>query len=180
MSDFAAARRYARALADALAKHEAQDRALVEVREFEKWFAADTFLRAHLLDARVKALTREKTLDAVAKKAGFMKETANFLRLVARHGRFAIFSDIVRLYAAELDRRRGIVRARVRSGAPLTREQEKALAAAIAKSTGKTAALDVSEDATLLAGVVVQIGSRVYDASLKTQIAALARKLAAA
>lgn len=177
MSDSAVSRRYARALADALETNEAQDKALAELREFEKFFAAEKFTRSHLLDIRAKAGAREKMAALIAQKAGFSKETTNFLKLIAEHGRFEFFTDILRRYAEELDRRRGILRASVASASRLSDAQQKSLADALSKATGKKAALETHEDASLLAGVVVRAGSRVYDASLRAQIRRLAEQL---
>ncbi len=179
MSDLAVARRYARALADAVAESKDQNLVRSELEEFSALFRAEKMLRAYLLDVRAKVELRERVVNVVSEKGNFSPWTSNVLALVARHGRFEHLEKIVRLYGEELDRRHGVVRARVSASTPLSDEQVGRLAQAISRVTGGRAELEVRVDEDLLAGAVVRVGSRVYDASLRTQIARLAERMTA-
>lgn len=179
MSDLAIARRYARALADAVAESKDQELVRSELEEFAALFRAEKMLRAYLLDVRAKAELRERVVNTVSEKGKFSPWTRNVLVLVARHGRFGHLGEIVRLYGEELDRRHGVVRASVSASVPLNDEQTGRLAQTLSRVTGRRAELDIRVDEDLLAGAVVRIGSRVYDASLRTQIARLAERMTA-
>ena len=79
-----------------------------------------------------------------------------------------------------MDERAGIVEAKVASAQPLTDAQAKALIASLGSRTGKTIRLSWHQDATLLGGVKVQVGSTVLDASLQGQLHQLKTQLLSA
>jgi F0F1-type ATP synthase delta subunit len=68
VSDLAVARRYARALADAVAESKDQNLVLSELEEFSALFRADKMLRAYLLDVRAKVELRERVVNTVSEK----------------------------------------------------------------------------------------------------------------
>ena len=73
-------------------------------------------------------------------------------------------------YRQELDRHNGIVEVDVRTAKSLTKQQTTRLEKVMTKVTGKTVRMNVHEDSELLGGLVVQVGSQVYDGSLSNQL----------
>jgi len=76
-----------------------------------------------------------------------------------------------------LDERHGVVRARVSSAQPLDEAHRMALEAAIARKTGKKVRCAYEDDAALIGGVAVRVGSSVLDGSVRGQLEALRRRL---
>jgi F-type H+-transporting ATPase subunit delta len=101
----------------------------------------------------------------------------NFLRVLNRHGRIGLIAPVVAAARAEWDRKQGRRPVTVRSAVPLDDGQKKALEERIAKLTGATPVLSLEVDPSLIAGLVVQVGDDVYDASVRTRLARLRDRL---
>lgn len=98
---------------------------------------------------------------------------ANFLQLVARNRRlFALGAMIAGFKDLSADAR-GEMRAEVISATALTDKQTGALAAELKRKIGKSVSLDLSVDPSLIGGLIVKVGSRMIDSSLKTKLAAM-------
>ena len=87
---------------------------------------------------------------------------------------------MVRAYSALAARHRGEVTAEVSSAHPLTDEQTEQLKATLKEMVGKDVALSTKVDASLLGGLVVKIGSRMIDTSLRTKLANMKAAMAGA
>jgi len=96
--------------------------------------------------------------------------TANFLGLAARNRRLFAVPDMIKAYRALLARHRGQTSAEVTSAAKLEAGQIRALREALKASLGKDVDLEERVDPALLGGLVVKIGSRMIDSSLRTKL----------
>lgn len=114
-----------------------------------------------------------RAIDALLAKAGISGIAANFIRLVARNRRLFVFRDAVRAFAALVAQHRGEIGAEVVSAAPLSAGQVKALKGALKKAMGKDVTLDERVDAALIGGLVVKVGSRMIDTSIRTKLDSL-------
>jgi len=112
-------------------------------------------------------------LAAVLERAGIGGYAANFLKLAARNRRLFVAGDMIRAYHALVAAGRGETTAKVTSAEPLSEAHIAALKAALAGTTGKSVRLQTSVDASLIGGLVVQLGSRMVDTSLKTKLNSL-------
>ncbi|MBO4949008.1 MAG: F0F1 ATP synthase subunit delta [Peptococcaceae bacterium] len=101
----------------------------------------------------------------------------NLLFVVVDKNREESIADIYSVFCALADEVRNIAYADVVSAYPLTEEQETALSAQLAKLSGKTVKLNVSVDASLLAGMVVTFGDKVYDGTVGARLAGMKNKL---
>ena len=119
------------------------------------------------LDDRVKAL------EAVASKAGIGGLALNFIKLAAKNNRAFALPDMIRGYKALVAAHRGEMTAFVTSAEALSDAQQDALKAALKEKVGKDVALDSKVDPSLLGGLVVQVGSRMIDTSLRTKLNSL-------
>ena len=103
--------------------------------------------------------------------------TINFVRLIALKGRLSLIQSIISRFKEIAADARGEVAAEVVSAHPLSDEQVNDLKAQIRASVGKDVALDTRTDPDLLGGLIVKIGSRMIDSSLKTKLARLRARL---
>jgi F-type H+-transporting ATPase subunit delta len=115
--------------------------------------------------------TQIKALSPILDAAGVTGVAANFVKLVATKRRLFILPAIIEAYGKLHDVAKGVVRADVTVAAPLASHHESALSDALAGVTsGKTIDLEVKVDPAIIGGLVVKIGSRMLDASLKTKL----------
>lgn len=114
-----------------------------------------------------------RALAAILDKLEIEGLTKNFLLLVARNRRLFATPDMIRAFRAKLARERGETGATVTSAAKLTESQVTALTQALTAALGKKVMLDEQVDPTLLGGLVVKVGSRMVDTSLRTRLNSL-------
>ncbi|MBT9384649.1 F0F1 ATP synthase subunit delta [Pseudooceanicola sp. CBS1P-1] len=114
-----------------------------------------------------------KAIAAVAEKLGLVPELASTLGLMAQKRRLFTVPQLVQRLGELLAEARGEVTADVTSATPLTAEQADKLAAALAESIGKTVKLNTTVDESLIAGLVVKVGSRMVDTSIRSKLNAL-------
>jgi F-type H+-transporting ATPase subunit delta len=114
-----------------------------------------------------------KAVSAVLDHAGIGGLVSNFVKLAARNRRLFAVPDMIRGYRALLAAHRGESTADVISAAKLSASQLSDLKAALAKVTGKDVRIDATVDPTLIGGLIVKVGSRMIDTSLKTKLNAL-------
>jgi F-type H+-transporting ATPase subunit delta len=96
--------------------------------------------------------------------------TRRFVRLVGQKRRLSALGEMIDAFLADVARRRGEVNAAVRVAQPLTDPQTAAMTATIRDALGAKVAIHVDIDPALLGGMVVQVGSRMIDNSLRTKI----------
>ncbi len=116
---------------------------------------------------------QQRAVAAVADSAGIVGLVGNFLRVVAQNRRLFAVPAMIRAYRRIAAERRGEVAADVTSAHALTADQKAELEAALKDVTGKDVAITLAVDPSLLGGLVVQIGSRQIDTSLKTKLNSL-------
>ena len=125
----------------------------------------------------IAADDQARALDAVLAKAGVGTLARNFFGLVARNRRLFAAPDMARAFQALAAKARGEVTAEVASAHPLTDAQAQALKAVLRETVGKDVTLRANVDPSLIGGLVVKLGSRMVDSSLKTKLASLSLSL---
>ncbi|MEP9378596.1 F0F1 ATP synthase subunit delta [Aquabacter sp. CN5-332] len=113
---------------------------------------------------------QEKAVAAVLGALGISGLAANFVKLVAQNRRLFALPAIIKSYLALVAAKRGEVTAQVTVAEPLSESHTAALKQALVEKTGKDVGLDVTVDPSILGGLIVQLGSRMVDASLKTKL----------
>jgi F-type H+-transporting ATPase subunit delta len=116
---------------------------------------------------------QSKALDALLGRIGVNPLTLNFFKVLARNRRLFAAEDIIRAFKALAAEARGEVQAEVASAVALSDNQLNALKEQLKSSVGKDVQLEATVDPSLLGGLVVKIGSRMIDSSLKTKLATL-------
>jgi F-type H+-transporting ATPase subunit delta len=137
---------------------------------FQAMIDGSAEMRRLVLSPVISADDQSKALASVLHMEGISGLTANFLNLIARNRRLFAVSDMIKSFRALLSRERGEVNADVASAHPLTQEQLQQLSDTLRTSIGKNVRIDTRVDPNLLGGLVVKIGSRMIDSSLRTKL----------
>ena len=116
---------------------------------------------------------KAKGLTAIAAKAKFSTTTKKFLGLLAANGRAATLPEVITAFAALSANARGAVFAEVTTAVALSTAQEKGVAAALRQSLGKDPEITTRVDPAILGGIKVKVGSRLFDASLRSKLDSL-------
>ena len=164
------AERYAAALFELADERHALDAVAGDLRELRAMLTASGDL---LRLVRSPVLTRAeqgKAMAALAADAKLSQLTADFIAVVARNRRLFAVPAMIEAYLAKLAERRGEVTAEITAAQPLSDAQQKALGDQLRRVVGSRVAIDVKIDPSLLGGMVVKIGSRMVDGSLKGRL----------
>ncbi len=111
-----------------------------------------------------------RAMSAILEKAGIGGLASNFFNLITKNRRLFAAADMIKGFRALAARDRGEVTARVTSAVALNDTQVEELKKTLKASVGKDVALDAHVDPSLLGGLVVKVGSRMIDSSLKTKL----------
>ncbi|KAA5596769.1 F0F1 ATP synthase subunit delta [Blastochloris sulfoviridis] len=114
-----------------------------------------------------------KAITAVLDKVEIGGLAGNFLKTITANRRLFAVQGILRGYRARVARHKGEVRAQVTVAEPLSDAHRTALAETLNHVTGKDVAIDVTVDPALIGGLIVKLGSRMVDASLRTKLNAI-------
>lgn len=114
-----------------------------------------------------------KAISALVEKFGFSGLVGNFLKVVARNRRLFALPGSIKAFRLIAARHRGEITADVTSAHALTAAQETELKATLKGVTGKDVAVNVTVDPSILGGLIVKVGSRQIDTSLRTKLSTL-------
>jgi F-type H+-transporting ATPase subunit delta len=162
--------RYATALYDLALEQRALDSVKADLDRFDAMIEGSEDLNRLVRSPVFTAEEQKNALAAILEKAGIGGITANFLRLVAQKRRLFAVREMVRAFRAFVARHKGEARAEVTVAEPLSENHLNALKAALKSTTKKEVALDIRVDPAILGGLIVKLGSRMVDASLKTKL----------
>ena len=176
----AAAKRYAEALLDSVMASGAEGapRAAEELATLARAIDEAPDLRNALENPSYSLPERLKVLDAVSASLGLSKRTRTLARLAVERGRAADLGAIAEAFRKMLDERTGMVRALVTTARPLDDATWADIKAALEKRTGKTVELETQIDPELIGGVRAQVGSFVFDGSIRAELERLRERLA--
>ena len=171
--------RYASALFDLAKDQGAIAGVEADLTRFDAMLHDSADLRALVRSPVISSGDQMKALTAVLAKAGIGGVAANFLGLVARNRRLFVVADMIKNFRLLAAKSRGEVTAEVTSAIALTEPQMAALKETLKRQAGQNVVLQTKVDPSLLGGLVVKIGSRMVDSSLKTKLAGLSLALKA-
>jgi F-type H+-transporting ATPase subunit delta len=162
---------YARAFADVvLSERMDADRAMAELRGVADLLAESVELRRVWENPAIPAEQKHKLLDVIARRDGISRPVRNLVAVVFDHRRVRFLSRIIQQVEKELDARLGLVEAEIFSMRELGDAEKRALEAQLGRVTGKKVRARYGQDASLLGGAVVRVGSTFYDGSVKGQL----------
>jgi F-type H+-transporting ATPase subunit delta len=171
--------RYAHAFASVAASNKLDAHAAQQqLRDFSDTFAGSHELREVLMNPSILNEQKLKVLDGIAGRIGMMPQVRNFVAVIMDHQRLSELKEILAEYHEIADEQSGLAEAEIISAHVLNDEDRAQLEAQVAKVAGTRVRATYRQDATLLGGAVVRIGSTVYDGSLRGQFQQLKQKLA--
>ena len=148
-----------------------------QLKDFNETLAGSAELREILMDPTISKGQKLKVLDAIVGRIGVLPQVRNFLAVIMDHQRLSELDEILAEYHEIADEQSGTVEAEITSAHPLNDEDRAELEAQVARVAGSRVRAKYRQDATLLGGAVVRIGSTVYDGSLRGQFQQLKKKL---
>jgi F-type H+-transporting ATPase subunit delta len=162
--------RYANALFELAESQNALDAVAGDLKTLKAMIReSEDFVR--LIDSPVLSRVEQgNAVAALAKAAQFNALTTNFLGLAAKNRRLFALAGIIEAFLGQLAAKRGEVSAKVASAVPLSQAQLETLVSTLKTTFGGNVAVDVAVDPSLLGGLVVKVGSRMVDSSLKTKL----------
>lgn len=165
--------RYARALFE-LAE-EARSTAAVEADlvSLKKAWTESADLRRLLTSPTFTADEKGAGLGAIADKAKLNAVTRKFIGLLSANRRTASLPDVINAFIKLSADKRGVVAAEVVTALPMSAAQSKGVAAALRQALGKDPEISTRVDPAILGGIKVRVGSRLFDASLKSKLDSL-------
>jgi len=162
--------RYATALFALADERKLLDRVAEDLRGLRALVAESADLKRLIRSPVLAREAQGRAVAALAERAGLDPLTRNFLGLLARNRRLFALPAMIERFLATLAHRRGEVTAEVVAAQELTPAQRDSLDQQLRKSVGQKVAVDIRVDPSLLGGLVVRLGSRMVDASLKSKL----------
>jgi len=178
MISLAVAQRYAKALVEVAFEENIEHKVTEDLRTYEEIFHAVPGLLDTLHNPAVTRTAKERLLHEIMARYPVDGITSNFLRVLLRHNRIRFFTSICEAYEKLVSERKGMMHARVTTAEPLSETEVLRLAEKLGTVTGKQVKIDLETDSEILGGVIVQMGSTVYDGSVRTRLTEMRRLLA--
>jgi F-type H+-transporting ATPase subunit delta len=169
--------RYAAALFDLAQEQNKISEVEQDLVKFQQLYDLSPDLQRLVRSPVIAADDQVRALGNVLDKAGVGGLAKNFIGLVARNRRLFAVPGMVRAFLSLAAKARGEVTAEVTSAHPLTESQAEALKAQLKQTVGKDVTLAAKVDPALIGGLVVKLGSRMIDSSLKTKLSNLSLSL---
>ena len=170
-------RRYAKALSDVAAERRALEPVGRDLHTVAGLLKQNREAAAFFANPAVPLADKRRVLRLLAGRAAVQPLSANFLDLILEKRRLLHLGEIVLAYDELTDERLNRGKATVTSAAPLPESMLEGLKARLRLVTGKEVYLEARVDPAILGGVVAQVGSTVYDGSLKTQLKRMREQL---
>ncbi|MGE5156717.1 MAG: F0F1 ATP synthase subunit delta [Gemmatimonas sp.] len=162
--------RYATALFELARDEKAIDAVAADLDKFEALLNDSADLRRLVRSPVFSAEVQLKALSAVLEQAGIAGISANFLKVLTANRRLFAVADVIRAFRALVARFRGEAAADVTVAETLSEKNLDALKSALKSVTGKDVTLNVKVDPAIIGGLVVKLGSRMIDSSLRTKL----------
>ena len=162
--------RYASALFELASEEKSVDATGAQLATFQRAIEESGDLRRLVRSPVFAAADQIAAIDAICEHLGVAGTARNFIRLAAKNRRLAALSEMIAGYRNLAAAARGEVTASVTSADALSEAQVSDLKAALKASTGRDVSLVTRVDAAILGGLVVKLGSRMIDSSLKTKL----------
>ncbi len=165
--------RYATALYELADESKSVDAVLKDLQQFEDLVAGSEDLKRLVKSPVFSAEEQLSAISAIFDKMKFSGLAANFIKLAAKNRRLFAVDAMIRAFRAIVAKARGELTAKVTVAEPLNDARMKDIKAALREVTSQDVSVDVKVDPSIIGGIIVQLGSRMVDASLKTRLSAI-------
>lgn len=164
------AQRYARALLDLARERRSVDAAAADVDKlFALWRDDETF-RAFVSDPRLDVAAQQRGATAILERAGIGGDVRNLVGVLVNNRRLSALPAVAGAFGVMLAESRGQQTAEVTTAHPLSDPQRAAIAARLTEAGYSNVRLVEHLDPSILGGLVLKIGSRLYDTSIKSRL----------
>ena len=181
MISSAVVNRYANALADVILSPGSDvgaPAAIEQLRSFDSAVQSSSDLRAVLASPAIPVARKRAIIKDIALRLGLARAVRNFVLVLSDHRRAAGLEQMVDAFELLLDERLGFVRAEVKSAFELLPVQQEELSGQLGKLAGAPVRTRFAVDSDLIGGITAKIASRVYDGSVRGQLAEMRKRLA--
>lgn len=165
--------RYASALFDLANESGSLEAVEKDLDGFEQLLNSSDDLKRLVTSPVFRSDDQVRAIEALLAKAGMDGLVGNFLKLTAKNSRLFAVPGMISAFRHKLATHRGEVAAEVTAASKLSDAQLEELKAALKKVTGKDVAVTLTEDPSIIGGLIVKVGSRMVDTSLKTKLNSL-------
>ena len=170
--------RYARALVEVVLEQKVNaDEARQQLNSIAEAVRESVDLRRVWESPAVPAEQKRAVLDGIVGQMNAFKAIRNFMAVIIDHRRIPMLDEIVRQFAVELDAQLGFVEARVSSARQLSPEEKGELESQVERLTSKKVRAHYASDPGLLGGVMVRVGSTIYDGSVRGRLEKMKEQL---
>ena len=162
--------RYATALFELARDEKSIDAVKTDLDRFDALLGESADLNRLVRSPVFSADAQSRALGAVLDRAGITGISANFLKVLTANRRLFAVSDVIRAFRALVARFKGEASADITVAEPLSEKNLDALKTALKAVSGKDVTLHVKVDPSIIGGLVVKLGSRMVDSSLRTKL----------
>ena len=162
--------RYATALFELARDQNSIDAVKADLDKFDAMLGESADLKRLVRSPVFAADAQLKALSAVLDKVGIAGVAANFLKVLTNNRRLFAVDDVIRAFGTLVAKYKGEASAEVTVAEPLSDKNLDALKAALKQVSGKDVTLNVKVDPSIIGGLVVKLGSRMVDSSLRTKL----------
>jgi F-type H+-transporting ATPase subunit delta len=162
--------RYATALFELARDEKSIDAVSADLDKFDAMLSESADLKRLVRSPVFAADAQSKALSAVLDKAGITGIASNFLKVLTSNRRLFAVADVIRAFRALVAKFKGEASAEVTVAEPLSDKNLDALKTALKAVSGKDVTLNVKVDPSIIGGLVVKLGSRMVDSSLRTKL----------
>lgn len=173
------AQRYVNALLEIAEQNGLSREVEKDLQDLSAMIAGSEDLRTLIRTPLIGRAQQKAAVLALAEKAKFQKATGNFLGVLADNRRLGVVPAVIEGFQAALRARRGEVEAKIETAFPLSATQTDALQKELSKAVGAGVTLSVAVNKDLLGGMIVTVGSRMIDDSVRRKLERLQRAMCA-
>jgi F-type H+-transporting ATPase subunit delta len=171
--------RYARAFVDVVLDHQLDAAIIVgELRSLARIAQSSLELRRVWENPAIPSEQKRGLLDAIVARQAISRPVRNFIAVLIDHSRINVLDQVIKDFEHELDARLGFAEAQITTVRDLNEAERRTLEAQVQKLTGKKVRASYSRDESILGGAIVQVGSTIYDGSVRGQLQKIREQLA--
>jgi F-type H+-transporting ATPase subunit delta len=170
--------RYARAFVDVVLGDKLDGgRTLQELQTLVATNQSSPELRKVWESPAIPAEQKRRLLDAIVQREGISRPVRNFVAVLIDHHRIGLINEVAKDFERELNSRLGFAEAQITSARELSPAERRALEAQVENLIGKKVRAVYGRDESILGGAIVQVGSTIYDGSIKGQLERIREQL---
>ena len=162
--------RYASALYELADKDRAIDAIAEDLVKFRQLMMESDDLNRLIRSPIISRSDQNSGLMAILENANAKPLTKKFIGAVVMNRRVFVIADIIEVFMSELAERRGEIKATVISAVELSANQLKDLTGSLSKTLGQKVSIDLTVDTSLIGGLIVRVGSRMIDSSIRSKL----------